>query len=86
MTTLRIDTQAKTPSLVAELARETSPIEADIHYSIEKTEQGTAFVPLEIRCSREWLSVLAAEFLKTGQARLAIPKGLPSAAVKILGL
>lgn len=86
MTTIQIDSASKTIEFTAELAGETAPIAVRASYQIEQTEAGLAILPSNVTTSREWLTVLANEFLSSQVVRLPIPSGLPSAAVKVLRL
>ncbi len=86
MTTLQIDAASKTIELTAELAGETAPLIVRASYEIEQTEAGLAILPSNVTTSREWMTVLANELLKSQAIRLPIPAGLPTAAVKVLRL
>jgi len=86
MTTLHLDTTAKSISLTADLAGEAGPIEAKMNYSIEDRSGRLFLVPQNFECSREWLTLLAGEMLQNGSFAVEIPQGLPAIAVKMLKL
>ncbi len=84
MTTLHIDTQAKHISLTANLLGETEPIDASMKYMLEESDGRTFFVPQELDCSREWLSLLAQQMLKDNVIRFEIPNGIATTVLKML--
>jgi len=86
MTSLNIDSRTKRIEITAELAGETEPLTIRATYAIEQTEEGLVLSPSNVETSREWMTELAREFLKTQAVRIPIPGGLPTAAVKILKL
>lgn len=86
MTKLQIDSDAKRIEITALLAGETEPLTIRASYEIAHTEAGLSIVPSNVETSREWMTVLANEFLKTQKLHLPIPSGLPTAAVKLLRL
>ena len=69
MTTLHIDTQEKRIQLTANLLGETEPIDASLKYTLEESDGRTFFVPTELTCSRQWLSLLAQQMLKDNVIR-----------------
>jgi hypothetical protein len=84
MTTLHIDTQAKHISLTANLLGETEPIDASMTYTLEESDGRTFFVPHELNCSREWLSLLAQQMLKDNVIRFEVPSGIATIVLKML--
>jgi len=84
MTTLHIDTQEKHISLTANLIGETEPIDASMKYALEESEGRTFFVPKELDCSRQWLSLLAQQMLKDNVIRFEIPSGIVTTVLKML--
>jgi hypothetical protein len=84
MTTLHIDTQAKHISLTANLLGETEPIDARMKYVLEESDGRTFFVPQELDCSRQWLSLLAQQMLKDNVIRFEIPDGIATTVLKML--
>jgi hypothetical protein len=84
MTTLHIDTQAKHISLTANLLGETEPIDASMKYMLEESDGRTFFVPQELDCSRQWLSLLAQQMLKDNVIRFEIPDGIATTVLKML--
>ena len=84
MTTLHIDTQEKHISLTANLLGETEPIDASLKYTLEESDGRTFFVPTELTCSRQWLSLLAQQMLKDNVIRFEIPSGIAATMVKVL--
>jgi hypothetical protein len=84
MTTLHIDTQAKHISLTANLLGETEPIDASMKYVLEESDGRTFFVPQELDCSRQWLSLLAQQMLKDNVIRFEIPNGIATTVLKML--
>ena len=84
MTTLHIDTQAKHISLTANLLGETEPIDASMRYMLEESDGRTFFVPQELDCSRQWLSLLAQQMLKDNVIRFEIPDGIATTVLKML--
>ena len=84
MTTLHIDTQAKHISLTANLLGETAPIDASMKYTLEESDGRMFFVPTELNCSRQWLSLLAQQMLKDNVIRFEIPSGIATTVVKML--
>jgi hypothetical protein len=84
MTTLHIDTQAKHISLTANLLGETEPIDATMRYVLEESDGRTFFVPQELDCSRQWLSLLAQQMLKDNVIRFEIPSGIATTVLKML--
>jgi hypothetical protein len=86
MTSLHIDTDKKIVTITANLAGEPEPIHGQCQYRVEETDNRTYFVPLAVECSREWIAQLAQQLLRDKPARIEIPPGIASTAVKILGL
>ena len=84
MTTLHIDTQEKRIQLTANLLGETEPIDASLKYTLEESDGRTFFVPTELTCSRQWLSLLAQQMLKDNVIRFEIPSGIAATMVKVL--
>jgi len=84
MTTLHIDTQEKHISLTANLLGETEPIDASLKYTLEEGDGRIFFVPTELNCSRQWLSLLAQQMLKDNVIRFEIPSGIATTMVKVL--
>jgi hypothetical protein len=84
MTTLHIDTQEKHISLTANLIGETEPIDASIKYTLEESDGRTFFVPTELNCSRQWLSLLAQQMLKDNVIRFEVPSGIATTVLKML--
>jgi hypothetical protein len=84
MTTLHIDTQEKHISLTANLLGETEPIDASMKYMLEESDGRTFFVPTELNCSRQWLSLLAQQMLKDNVIRFEIPSGIATTVLKML--
>jgi hypothetical protein len=84
MTTLHIDPDAKHISLTANLLGEKEPIDARMTYELEESAGRTFFVPREVDCSREWLSLLAQQMLRDNVIRFEIPQGIATTVVKIL--
>ena len=65
MTTLEIDSKNKKASLELELKGETQPLRVDIADYEVTTAEGKTFIEIrEFTTSREWINVLAREFLK----------------------
>jgi len=86
MTALTIDSSTRTISLTATLAGETEPLDAKIRYEVSESEGRISLIPKNIECSREWLTVLANEFIKTQPVSMDIPGGLATAMARILKL
>jgi hypothetical protein len=84
MTTLHIDTQAKQISLTANLLGETETIDASMTYTLEESDGRTFFIPHELSCSREWLSLLAQQMLKDNVIRFEVPSGIATTVLKML--
>jgi hypothetical protein len=84
MTTLHIDTREKHISLTASLLGETEPIDASLKYMLEESDGRTFFVPTELNCSRQWLSLLAQQMLKDNVIRFEIPSGIATSVLKML--
>ena len=84
MTTLHIDTEQKHISLTANLIGETEPIDASMKYMLEESYGRTFFVPQELDCSRQWLSLLAQQMLKDNVIRFEIPDGIATTVLKML--
>ena len=84
MTTLHIDTQAKQISLTANLLGETETIDASMTYTFEESDGRTFFIPHELSCSREWLSLLAQQMLKDNVIRFEVPSGIATTVLKML--
>lgn len=84
MTTLHIDTQEKHISLTANLLGETEPIDASMKYMLEESDGRTFFVPTELNCSREWLSLLVQQMLKDNVIRFEVPSGIAATVLKML--
>ena len=84
ITTLHIDTHEKHISLTANLLGETEPIDASLKYTLEESDGRTFFVPTELNCSRQWLSLLAQQMLKDNVIRFEIPSGIAATMVKVL--
>ena len=86
MTNLQIDAATKRIELTADLAGETEPLVIRANYEIQSSENGLVISPSNIETSREWMTVLANEFLQSQPVRVPIPAGLPTAVLKILRL
>ena len=84
MTSLIIDSANKSLALTADLAGEKEPIDIRMQYRIEEEGGRLFFVPQDVDCSREWLTVLAEQMLKAQPVRVEIPPGIASAVVKVL--
>jgi hypothetical protein len=84
MTTLHIDTQEKHISLTASLLGETEPIDASLKYMLEESDGRTFFIPTELNCSRQWLSLLAQQMLKDNVIRFEIPSGIATTVLRML--
>jgi hypothetical protein len=84
MTTLHIDTQEKHISLTANLLGETEPIDLSVKYTLEESDGRIFFVPTELNCSRQWLSLLTQQVLKDNVIRFEIPGGIATAALKMV--
>ena len=84
MTTLHIDTQEKQISLTANLLGETEPIDVNVKYKFEESDGRIFFVPLELNCSRQWLTLLAQQVLKDNVIRFEIPGGIATTALKVV--
>jgi|SoimicMinimDraft_13_1059741.scaffolds.fasta_scaffold09154_2 hypothetical protein len=84
MTTLHIEPKEKQISLTANLLGETEAIDARMKYVIEETDGRLFFVPQEIDCSRQWLSLLGQQLLKDNVIRFEIPEGIATTVLKIL--
>ena len=64
MKNLEIDSKQKTFSLKLELAGESEPLTVTGNYRLILEDGKTAFAPADIQTSKEWLTILAAEFVK----------------------
>jgi hypothetical protein len=53
-------------------------------YVIEETDGRLFFVPQELDCSRQWLSLLGQQLLKDNVIRFEIPEGIATTVLKIL--
>lgn len=84
MTSLIIDSANKSLALTADLAGEKEPLDVRMRYRIEEEEGRLYFIPQDVDCSREWLTVLADQMLKSQPVRVEIPHGIASAVVKML--
>ena len=86
MTSLTIDSTRKSLSLTAQLAGEKEPIDFHLSYHIDEENGRLLFTPQDVSCSREWLTILAAQMLQSQPTRIEIPHGIASAVVKMLKL
>jgi hypothetical protein len=86
MTHLTIDSTRKNLSLTADLAGEKEPIEVRLDYHIDQEDGRLYFTPQNVQCSREWLTILAAQVLESQPTRVEVPQGLASTVVKLLKL
>ena len=86
MTNLSIDSANKSLSLTADLAGEKEPITVQMRYHLEEQDGRLYLTPQDVQCSREWLTVLAEQMLKSQHLRVEVPPGIASTAVKILRL
>jgi len=84
MTSLIIDSSNKSLALTADLAGEKESLDVRMQYRIEEEDGRLYFIPQEVDCSREWLTVLAEQMLKSQPVRVEIPPGIASAVVKVL--
>lgn len=83
MLDLKIDSIRKEISLSVMLLGEKEPIDITVgKYSLSDTSEGISFQANEVKVSREWLAVLASEYL-TGQ-KLSVPSGIAGKLAKIL--
>jgi len=60
---LEIDTKQKTFSLELDLAGETEPLKVTGNYQLVSGAEKTMVTPADIKTSREWLTILAADFV-----------------------
>ncbi len=61
---LEIDSKQKTFSLELDLAGETEPLKVTGSYQLVSGGGKTMVTPTEIKTSKEWLTILAADFVK----------------------
>jgi hypothetical protein len=64
MKDLEIDSKQKMFSLKLELAGESEPLAVTGNYRLVVDNGKTVFEPVDIKTSKEWLTILAAELLK----------------------
>ena len=84
MTTLRLDSEARTIEFSAALAGELQPIEGKISYRLEQQGAQLSLVPTEVECSRQWLELLAKQMVADGALRFPVPSGIAETALKVL--
>lgn len=74
MTTIQIDSTAKTIHVELELRGETSPVQLDVKSYKLSTEAGETFIELgEIETSREWINHLIEDFLPPEKKCFKVP-------------
>lgn len=88
MTSLTIDSAKKSLAVTARLAGEKEPIDFQMNYQIEQEDGRLYISPQNVTCSREWITILAGEMLRSQPVpmRVEIPHGIASAVVKALRL
>ena len=64
MKDLQIDAKQKTFSLKLELAGENEPLSVTGSYQLTQNDGKTFFEPIDVKTSKEWLTILATELLK----------------------
>lgn len=80
MTSIKIDSTAKTIHVELDLKGETSLVVVDVkNYALDSIGGETFIEVGDIETSREWLNALLSDYLKPGHRRFAVP-----AAVKAL--
>lgn len=84
MTTLRIDTKNKFIFVSSELHGETTPIDIQVEYVINKVQNNQQVEFKKIQISREWMNELANEYLMQTPLIVNIPQGFASSAIKVL--
>lgn len=74
MTTIQIDSTARTIHVELELKGESSPLQLDVkHYQLTE-DGGETFIELgEIETSREWMNHLIADFLPPEKKSFKVP-------------
>ena len=74
MTTIQIDSTAKTIRLELELKGEASPVQIDVKSYELSSDAGETFIELgEIQTSREWINHLIADFLPPEKKSFKVP-------------
>jgi hypothetical protein len=74
MTTIQIDSTAKTIRLELELKGEASPVQIDVKSYELSSDGGETFIELgEIQTSREWINHLIADFLPPEKKYFKVP-------------
>lgn len=80
MTTIQIDSAAKSIHIELDLHGEPAPLRIDVKSYTLSAVAGETFIELgEIETSREWINTLLGNFIKPGNKRFNVP-----AAVKVL--
>jgi len=80
MTSIQIDSTAKSIHVELELKGESSPLTIDVKRYALSIESGETFIELgDIETSREWVNVLLADYFKPENRRFPVPS-----AVKII--
>jgi hypothetical protein len=74
MTTIQIDSTAKSIHVELELKGETSPIRIDVKGYELSSDSGETFIELgEIKASREWINQLISDFLPPDKKCFKVP-------------
>lgn len=74
MTTIQIDSTAKTIHLELELKGEASPVQIEVKSYELSSDAGETFIELgEIQTSREWINHLIADFLPPEKKSFKVP-------------
>lgn len=77
MTTIQIDSTAKTIHIELELKGEASPVQVDVKSYELSTDAGEAFIELgEIQTSREWINHLIDDFLPPEKKCFKVPSAV----------
>ena len=85
MISFKMDTHEKTIELSADLKGEVQPVEFSIKYETFEQDGHTWLKADSITSSREWLTLVLAELIKTGQVPpVQVPPGMAEVAVKAL--
>ncbi len=77
MTTIQIDSTAKTIHIELELKGEASPVQVDVKSYELSTNAGETFIELgEIQTSREWINHLIEDFLTPEKKCFKVPSAV----------
>jgi len=86
VSSIKLDTEQKNLTVTAELLGELSPLTIVLKYKSYR-RNGQMLVEITyVESSREWIKLVANDYLNTNKAPIEVPGGLAAAAFRFLGI